>query len=308
MRVVDLEGGKEYRTSVENVAVETYYYDVEIEGLRLSPEDWLAQLEGDAAPVIQRVIADPARITSLSLEEEVSLSRFIAALWFRTPAFRQWEEQITSTMALQIKDIIRGQIYHQHERNEADALWEDWKDKPNHWWMGQVEPVQPASGTNHMLAEVQGFANLVRAMPWRTGRTIGSLGLYTSDNPVSRYLSPVRPWWDGGAFTSFTYYVPLAPDVLLRIYPMPFKNDPPGPLEPQGERRYRDFSDWEACIACHVITNEATKYLYGEGLVVTRNCARECLERIGQANLQFAIRYLGFDPRPPKFPSKPLSQ
>lgn len=303
LRVVDLLSGQKYRTSIENVAVETHFYDLEIEGLRVSAEDWLAQLEGEAAPVIQRLINHSESIGSLSLTEELALARFLAALKFRTPAFREWEDTITGSMLSQIKEMGRTFLYRRYKRKEADAIWEIWKDKPDHWWTKQKEPEQPAAMSIDMLGEVQGFANLLRAMPWRVGRAAGSLGFYTSDNPVSGYLSPVRPWWDGGAFPSFTYYVPLAPDVLLRIYRLPYKDK--GTISsPQGERRHRDFSDWEASVAHHIVTNEATRYLYGEGLMVPRDCARDCLEQIGRANLQFAIRYQGFDPRPPKFPQE----
>ena len=40
IRVVDLDGGKrEYKTSVGNVAVESHFYNVNVEDLRLSTED-----------------------------------------------------------------------------------------------------------------------------------------------------------------------------------------------------------------------------------------------------------------------------
>ncbi len=299
IRVVDLDTGSEYRTSIENAAVETYFNDLEVEGLRVSTEDWLAELEGKAASVIKQLTMSPETIGGLSLEEELALARFIAALKFRTPGFREWKTKVTSPIISQIKEILRAQLYHQYDRKEADATWEIWKDKPDYWWLGQEAPEQPAEGTTYMLGEVQGFANLLRAAPWRIGRAAGSLRLYTSDNPVSAYLSPVRPWWDGGAFSSFAYYLSLAPDVLLKIDRRPYKDEQGDSLAPQGERRYGDFSDWEVSFAQHVITKDATRFLYGEALVVPRDCATDCLERIGQANLQIAMRYQGFDPKPP---------
>lgn len=299
LRVVDLASDKEYRTSIQNAAVETHFYDLEMAGLTVSTEDWLGQLEGDAAPVIQRLIAHPECIGSLTLAEELSLGRFLAALRFRTPAFRDWESTITSSFLSQFKEMAREQLYHLNEHKEADLIWESWKDKPDHWWMNQEVAEQPAAGSAHMMGEVQGYANLLRAAPWRSGRSSGSLRLYTSDNPVSGYLSPVRSWWEGGAFSSFTYYISLAPDVLLKIGRRLDKGDQGGALEPQGERRCSDFSDYEVSIARHIITDNANRFLYGEGLVVPKDCARECLERVGQVNLQLAIRYQGFDPRPP---------
>jgi hypothetical protein len=152
---------------------------------------------------------------------------------------------------------------------------------------------------NFMLGEVQGFANLLVAAPWRIGFAPDSIQLYTSDNPVAGYLNPVRPWWETAAFASLNYFVPLSPKVLLKIERRPDQKGK-GELKPRGERRHEDFSEWEISFARHVVTNDAVKYLYGEGPVVPKDCAASCLERIGRAELEFAIRYLGFDPRPPR--------
>jgi len=103
IRVADLEGRSEYRTSIKNVAVETHFYDLEVEGLSVSLEGWLARLEGEATPVIRRLIADPESIGSLSLIDELSFGRFLAALKFRTPAYREWEDNVSSSFLPQIK-------------------------------------------------------------------------------------------------------------------------------------------------------------------------------------------------------------
>ena len=57
IRVVDLEEEREYVSSLSNVAVETRYYDVTVEGQHYSAEDWLAELEGDAASVLLTEVA-----------------------------------------------------------------------------------------------------------------------------------------------------------------------------------------------------------------------------------------------------------
>ena len=89
IRVIDLDGGKrEYKTSVGNVAVEGHFYNVNVEDLRLSTEDWLAELEGAAVPVLNKLIENPPSILSLSLEEELITSRFITALRFSHQLFR----------------------------------------------------------------------------------------------------------------------------------------------------------------------------------------------------------------------------
>ncbi|MSQ40192.1 MAG: DUF4238 domain-containing protein [Dehalococcoidia bacterium] len=292
IRVVDLEnGGNEYRTSTVNVGLETRFNDVVLEGVRLSTEDWLAKLEGQAAPVMGKLIHDPDSITSLFVDEEFYIARFIVAVSFCIPAFRDRHESIVISMFPQIKDMVRDQVYHQHSKEEAEAIWDEMKSKPDHWWFNESEPQQPAETATFMLSEVQGFANLLRVAPWRIGLAPDSIPLYTSDNPVAGYLNPVRPWWEGAAFASLTYFVPLSPSVLLRVERRLDRED--------GGRRRSDFSSAKISFARHVVICDATRYLYGEGLVVPRDCATDCLGRIGPANLEFAVRYLGFDPRPP---------
>ena len=298
IRVLDLDDEKEFRTSVQNAAVENYFNDIEVGDECLSTEDWLSELEGLASPVIAKLINDPSSICSLSLDEEYRIARFVTALRFRTPAFREWNNDLMSRMASQVKEIIKGGLYHQLKKEEADAYWNIWKEKPDHGWFHQSDSYQPSATSVSMLSEVQGFANLLIAAPWRIGNVPDCIQLYTSDNPVSSYLRPVHPWWEGGAFASFDYFIPLSPRVLLRVERRPYHGDNET-LERRGGRRCRDFSGAEISFARHVVTVNATRYLFGEGPIVPRECATSCIERIDRANLTFAMRYLGFDPRPP---------
>jgi hypothetical protein len=301
IRVVDLNEGREYRTSIANVAVESHFYDEDIADIQLSTEDWLAQLEGHATPVVEKLLSDPDSITSLSDEEEMFTSRFLVALLFRTPAFRDYNDKFFSSTLQQIKGMVKRQIYHVHKEN-ADTIWEEIKDKPDHWWFEESEPQQSSSITNFMLGEVQGFANILRAAPWRIGTAPDSICLYTSDNPVAGYLRPVRPWWEHARFAALDYFVPLSPKVLLKIEHRPYNEHPDGELQRRGGRCRNDFSAWEISFARHLVTQSATRYLYGDGPVIPRDCAASCLERIRNAQLEFAILYLGFDPRPPSLP------
>ncbi len=117
---------------------------------------------------------------------------------------------------------------------------------------------------------MQGFANVLRAMPWRIGRVDTGLPLYTSDNPVSRYRQPLALW---AGFSAFTYFFPLSPQTLMRIGPG---------VTPRGigTREHKDFSDWETSFARHVITADASRFLYGAGPHVPLACARHCVERV----------------------------
>ena len=300
VRVIDLDDrDRTFRTSLLNAAVEARLYDLEIDGQVYSAESWLSDLEGLSAPIIQQLIDDPTIITSLSLEDEVILARFIAALYFRTPTFDDETSSIVDSMLQEMKDKIKAQVFHQYGPKEAEEIWAELANRPDHEWWGREEPPQSAEMTIDMLGEVQGWANILLAAPWRLGRVPDSSRLYTSDNPVARYLNPVRPWWDHGMFSTFTYYVALSPTTLLKIER---RIDEGGELKPRGHRSRQDFSTWESSVARHVVTINANRFLYGEGIVVTRNCAEACLQTIDRASVDIAIRYQGYDPNPPAPP------
>lgn len=299
LQAVDLDDqDRIFRTSLLNAAVEARLYNLKIKGRIYSAESWLSELEGLSTPVIQRLIDDPTTITSLGLENELILARFIAALYFRTPAFSTDTRSMVDSMLQRIKDNIKGQVFHQYGPEEAATTWAQLSEKPDHWWWRETEPIQPAEMAIDMLREVQGWANLLRGAPWRIGRVPKTIYLYTSDNPVARYLKPVRPWWDFPAFSTYIYYLPLSPNTLLKIerrIDIEGQKD----IEPAGERRLKDYSLWEASFARHVISSNATRFLYGEGSKVTKAWADAWLRSIDQANVEFAIRYQGFNPDPP---------
>ena len=98
------------RTSVDNVAVSARFNDMEIEGKRLSSESWLSEVEGNASPILNDLIEHPENIELLSVDEEFLLARFIAALRFRTPAFREWNEQVMGNFESQIKQNIHSDV------------------------------------------------------------------------------------------------------------------------------------------------------------------------------------------------------
>jgi len=294
--VCDLKTGEQFEASTRDVGVMIGFNDLEVAGRTVSTEEWLAEIEGAAAPIIGRLATEPAEVLGLSDGEENALSRFIAAQKFRVPAFREFDRRTTASMVGQIKEFTRGWLEKTHRRREAEMIWREWDSKPDWWWLQQDAPVEEAYVPTVMLGEVQGFANLVRAMPWRAGWVDSTSSLYTSDNPVSGYLPPARPWWSGGALFEHAFYFPLSTSALLRIGSLGSE----APLEAGAERCCETFSAWETAFARHVVTGEAIRFLYGPGPYVSRECARSCLHRLDDARLRDAMMLQGFDPRPPR--------
>lgn len=289
----DLLDNREFQSSVANVGVETRFYDLQIDGKILSTEKWLADVEGAAAPVIARMLAEPASIQTLSESEEFSIARFLSAQIFRVPAFRQWHDSVQTDVRGQIKDFAKEYLRNTLSPEQFRDQWSVWESKPDWWWSGQAQPSQEGDISTFMLGEIQGFANLLRAMSWRIGNAHPRFALYTSDNPMSGYLPPVRPWWSTGAFTEHVYYLPLSTRVLFNTDP---KLHPSG----VGKREYLDFSEWETSFARHVVTRAASRFLFGPAPYVQRDWAISWLRRIDAIKVQDAIRLQGFNPnRPP---------
>ena len=299
LRVVDLEEGKEFRTNPTNAAVESHFNNLETGGEVLSTEGWLSQLEGEASPLLKSLTENPDEITSLSVEDEFFIARFVAALRFRTPQFRSVMGDMIESISTRSREMLRAQVIAQYPEEERPFVWEQIEEQFDQRWFGKSGTLQPANLSTSMLGEVQGYANLLWCAPWRIGTVPTGLKLYTSDNPVAAYERPVRERWETAAFASLIYYVPLSPSILLKIERRPDDQDD---SDPRGGRRRQDFTTEEISVARHVVTRDSVRLLFGEGLIVPRDCATSCLDRIGKAKLRFAAHYLGFDPRPPRFP------
>ena len=211
------------------------------------------------------------------------------------------------TVYSHIESILQSQFVHQFGERQDNSMYRKWQSKPFRERYGGQEPAQPESMTISLLTEVQGYANLLQAAPWRIGNVTGRLRLYTSDNPVACYLRPVRQWWDVGAFASFDYFLPLSPKILLKIERRPDQADTNQECGGMRERWKKDFSEWEVSMARHIISRSASRYLYGEGVFIQKQDAELHLVRIEEELQEFAMRYLGYDPSSPPGAGIPVS-
>jgi hypothetical protein len=296
IRATDLSGsGQTFVTGTANVALEVGFYDFDVAGQTVSTEDWLATLEGAANLVITRLVDDPASLGAMSDADEEALARFLAAFRFRTPAFRDYLKTTQDQLVARIRSMGRSWLFNTHPRDEAEMIWEGWEQQPDEWWLSNARRGPPAESTAWMLSGVQGFANLLRSMAWRIGSVPAGRPLYTTDNPLASHMRPVRPWWETGGFTSFDYYVPLSPTVLLKL-----NRWVGAPAEgANGSRERRDFDLWEAEFAAKVLSARARRYAYGDARVVPREEAAQWLAECERRTVTWAIMVLGHDPRQP---------
>lgn len=288
VRVTDVAENTSYSRSVKKAAVQRGLYDVQVDGDTLSPETWFTDLEGPASSLFRRLVDEPNLLLELSNEEEIALSRFLCSQFFRVPLRRDEDAARRESLVEWVRQMATGYIANELGGEAAQIVFDAWKDKPDEFFMSEPEPYQLSKTMAAMLGEVQGFGNLLRAMPWRFGRTEPG-ALFLSDNPISRYPLPTRKFH---GFPDYVYYVPLSPNTLLRIG---HGADASG----RGSRTVANFSDWETSLARHVVRVEARRYLYGTAPIVSQSCAEDCLKRVLTAKGLDGYRLQGLDPRCP---------
>jgi hypothetical protein len=301
IRVIDLATGNDsIRTNVRNAGARRRFNNFRIEEFEVSTESWLSDLEAAAAPLLARLRADPAELSSFTFDEEMDLARFLAAFTFRVPAFRRFMDDIRTQLLEHVKQVARAYLENEHkgEQGTIDRIWQEWEQQPEEWWVNEDRAFNHAELAAQMLEEVQGYANVLWAMPWRIGRVPEHIRLYTSDNPVHGYLQPIREWWEHGMFGTFWYFVPLSQKVLLRFAPFTYRPEDAEVGEP-GERVVRDFSGWDAAMALHIQSRGAAQYLYGDGPYVAKKEAAEALAQmefnvVGQAKVD--LNWSGDEP------------
>ena len=208
----DLETGRTGRASVDNLAVEKRYYDFDFQGVTVSAEPWLADVEAKAAPWLS-LLRETSEEGAIAPEGVFCLSRFAAAQFFRSPSFRSQMERYKEDLATRIKEFA-GQVL-------PPELFQLWEDQPDEVWLGQKASEDAAVPDSlWMLEGTQGYANLlVLCMDWTLLEAPDGARFYTSDTPIARRTSHLDDGVLPGSFVSYDYYLPISPSRALRIRP-----------------------------------------------------------------------------------------
>lgn len=230
--------------------------------------------------MLSRIRTDPHAVTSLSTKEENDLARFVCAQHLRTSDFREMDARLRRETVDQVRELSRRYLYSQFAPGDADDIWSVWKNKPDEWFLQEKEPYQVAATAASMLSEVQGPANILRAMPWRVGHVASPPGIYLGDNAVVRRVLTDVPF---AGYPEHTYYFPLSPEVL-------FSAGPHLSGSKKGPRCAPDFSPWETSLARHLITANSNRHLFGRGPYVSRECAGSCLERLSREDWRLTVK------------------
>src|SRR5437899_745438 len=82
---LDLQMGQTPADMTRNIGSENSFNNLEIAGVEVSTEGWLAELENAAGPLLHRLIEDPAELLALTVDEQMHFARFLGAFRFRVP-------------------------------------------------------------------------------------------------------------------------------------------------------------------------------------------------------------------------------
>ena len=267
-----LESGRTGRASVNNLGLEKNYYDFDFQGVTVSAEPWLADVEAKAAPWFG-FLRETSDEQAIEPEGLLWLSRFAAAQFLRSPSFRSQMERHKEELAAKIKEFTRQAL-----PREFSQLWED---QPDEFWLGQKEDKDAVPSSLWMLEGTQGYANLlVFCMDWTLLEAPDGARFYTSDTPMARRTSHLDDGVLPGSFVSYDYYLPISPLRALRIRPRRgFGSD----LRLASILR-KKASRWEVSIANSLQSASAVRSLYGRGPWIDREQGRLNIERqIGAA-------------------------
>lgn len=90
--VYDKATGRSFSTNAKNIASESRFYDLELDGTATTLEPMLSKLEGNAKPIIGKIL-DADSLAPLTDEDKATLSVFLSVQHTRTRTFReQWND------------------------------------------------------------------------------------------------------------------------------------------------------------------------------------------------------------------------
>ena len=105
---------KTFVTNARNIAAESRFYDVELDGVSLTIEPALSRIEAAAKPIIKK-LAESDTLAVLSLQERAQLSVFFAVQFVRTKAIRASAADAEN----QFREILRHRGFNDDQLAEA---------------------------------------------------------------------------------------------------------------------------------------------------------------------------------------------
>jgi hypothetical protein len=202
--VYDKVTDRSFPTNAKNIASESRFYDFELDGTAITLEPMLSKLEGNAKPIIKKIL-EADSLVPLTDEEKAMLSAFLSIQHTRTRTFReQWND---FPRMLREHLASRGEIV--ANGSQAANLIRD-----------LTENESKAETGRFMMQAPQEFASHFLAKQWLLAATTRKHPFLVSDNPLTlQNMNDMSPRGNLGlAVRGIEIYFPLSPVRALAMW------------------------------------------------------------------------------------------
>lgn len=197
--VLDKQNNRKFKTNIKNIASENGFYNFEIDGHQMTFETSISDFEGEASRIIKKIINSES-IGSLTDEDKVVMSHFVALQYVRT---KQWRETWKSMDEALTKAI-----------REKGMNPEDME--------GYRELTDEANKLEHMrsIHKADEFAPHFHNKDWVLLKATNKQSFWISDNPISLQNSIDRGFYGniGLAVKGIEIYFPLSKELTLGMW------------------------------------------------------------------------------------------
>lgn len=257
--VFDKHTGNSFRTSVRNVASGNYFYNFDRDGMEVSLDPALTELDNEAGRIVEKLRTEVS-LAAISDEERTTLSLFIAAQHSRVQQFREMSSHINRMIADHLRSLGA-------DPNEVKGF-KDLSDEENKALTVSMVP--------HLVAEL---APHVYDKAWMLCKTVPSVPFYISDNPVTlQNTSWSHPLMGnlGFAVKGIEIYMPLSSTLSLAMFCRSLEEEMRRSLARMKRARWlrlrRKVSKGEELVAAVVkAVTDGTAFQYGSENVLNHN-------------------------------------
>lgn len=165
----DKHTDRAFQTNAKNVACEQKFYELELEGQKLSLESSLSRIESFAKPVVEKILFND-NVRALTSEEISTLAAFIAIQFARTKHFRETFARFPS--------MLREKVEHMgHQLAPGTQAYEITRDPTENELKIQ---------TIEMLIDApELFGQHLTNKVWFLAKTTAQHPFHISDNPIT---------------------------------------------------------------------------------------------------------------------------
>lgn len=204
LNVFDKKTDRQFATNTKNVAAESHFYDVELQGHVYSMEPSLSKVEAAAKPVMESILRADT-IVHLTPEQRAILCAFLAIQFTRTRSFREQMRHLPRLLGEHLRK-------HLGETADLSGVAEHIREPSENELTLMASEFMQKAPTDFGIH----FAN----KSWVLLATSAKCPFWIGDNPITMFNSiDMGPFGNIGlAVTGIEIYMPLSPRRALGFW------------------------------------------------------------------------------------------